>query len=60
MRTSTVCALWLECLHAYTDKTLENGAGLCTVHTEMSAEWFDFFLDLVWNHGDNPVRAWVS
>lgn len=52
-----VCAVWLECLHTYIGKTIESGPGPNVVHSEMNVELLDFFLGLVWNHGDNPVSC---
>lgn len=52
-----VCAVWLECLHTYMGKAVESGTAPNVVHNEMNVEQLDFFLELVWNHGDNPVSC---
>ena len=53
-----MCSLWLEGLHAHINRTIESGTGHRSERTAMTTDLFDFFMDMVWNHGDNPVSTW--
>ena len=38
-------------------KAVESKIGPNVASSEMNVERLDFFLGLVWNHGDNPVSC---